>query len=83
MTDRVIKLPAFLLSAAIWSHMAHSLPVINYKCTKNTKHLEMYEYIIHYILSNKTTPSFFKRFIFRVCFIRLGCDMHLSKFTWK
>ena len=30
--DRVIKSPAFLFSAAIWSHLAHSWPGLNYMC---------------------------------------------------
>ena len=32
-TERVIKLPAFLFSAAIWSHLAHSWPSLSYVCT--------------------------------------------------
>ena len=39
-TDRVIKSPVFLLSAAIWSHLAHSWPSLNiYMCKAKHKTL--------------------------------------------
>ena len=30
--ERAIKSPVFLVSAAVWSHLGHSWPRLNYKC---------------------------------------------------
>ena len=38
-TGRVIKSPAFLFSAAICSHLAHSPPVLNHMCKTKYKTL--------------------------------------------
>ena len=38
-TDRVIKSPAFLVSAAVWSHLAHSWPGLNNMCKAKYKKL--------------------------------------------
>ena len=38
-TERVTKLPVFLFSAAIWSHLAHSWPDLNYMCKAKYKTL--------------------------------------------
>ena len=40
-TDIVIKSPAFLFSAVIWSHLAHSSLVQTICVKQNGKHLEM------------------------------------------
>ena len=37
--------PAFLFSAGVWSHLAHSWPSLNYMC-KAKKHWEIDKYII-------------------------------------
>ena len=37
--ERAIKLPAFLFSAAIWLHLAHSWPGLNYMCKAKYKTL--------------------------------------------
>ena len=76
-TERVIKSPVFLFSAAIWSHLADSWLGLNFMCKEKYKNLEIDKYIII------TTSTLFKRFVFRVCFICLDCYMHLSKFAWK
>ena len=34
--ERVIKSPAFLLGAAIWSHLSHSWIDLNYMCKTTT-----------------------------------------------
>ena len=80
--QKMIKSPAFLFSAAIWSHLPRSWPGLNYM--SKAKYETLGNGSIHYnYFSVTTTSSFFKRFIFRVCFIRLGRYMHLSKFTRK
>ena len=38
-TDRVIKLPEFLFSAALWSHLPHSSPDLYYMCKRKYKTL--------------------------------------------
>ena len=38
-TERVIKSPAFLLGAAIWSHLSHSWIDLNYMCKTKYKAL--------------------------------------------
>ena len=35
--QKVIKSPAFLFSAVIWSHLAHSWPSLNYMCKAKYK----------------------------------------------
>ena len=38
-TERVTRSPVFLFSAAIWSHLAHSWPGLNYMCKAKYKKL--------------------------------------------
>ena len=81
-TERVVKSPLFLFNAASLSHLAHSRPGLNYMCKVKYKTLGN-EQIRYSYFSITTTSSLFKRFVFRVCFIRLGCYNYLSKFAWK
>ena len=80
--ERVMKSSVFLFSAAIWLHLAHSWLSLNYMCKAKCKTLENKQIHFNYF-SITTISSFFKRFIFRACFIRLGCYMHVSEFSWK
>ena len=80
--ESVIKSPVFLFSAAIWSYLAHSWSDLNYMCKAKYTTLENGSMHFDYF-SITSTSSFFKRFAFRVYFIRLGYYKHLSKFTWK
>ena len=74
--ERVIKSSAFFIKCcdlAIFLYLAHSWPGLNRLCKAKYK---MNKYIA-------TTSSYFKRFVFRVYFIRLGYYIHLSKIPWK
>ena len=39
-TERVIKSPALLFSAVIWSYLVYSWPILNYMCKAKYKKLE-------------------------------------------
>ena len=38
-TEKMVKPPAFLFSAAIWSYLAYSQPGLNYMCKQKYKTL--------------------------------------------
>ena len=82
-TDIAIKSPAFLFSAVIWSHLAHSSLVQTICVKQNVKHLEMGRCITSTFLLQRHLALLAFRFAFRVFLIRLDRYIHLSKFTWK
>ena len=81
MAESVIKSPAFLFSAAIWSYLVLSWPGLSY--VWKAKYKTIGHVYMHYnYFSITATSSFLKKFVFCVYSIRLGYYMHLSKFTW-
>ena len=86
--EGLIKSPAFLLNAAIWSLLALSQPSLNYMWEAKYKTLANNLQTIRaltwkQLLFKYKDIQIFKRFTFLVCFICLHCYMHLSKLIWK